>query len=493
MAEYSDLQEIGTSGLQRVGGFVIDDFVGDLRGLRGAKVWREMADNDPVVGAMLFAIERLILQIDWRMEPFKEDADAMVKDKDQEVADFVEECMNDMSESWDATLSAIMSFLTYGYAYCEIVYKKRVTPDTTDPTKRSNFSDGKVGWRKIALRAQETTWQWIFDEDGGIKGLQQMDVSAPSHGVVMIPIEKALLFRTSTARNNPEGRSLLRNAYRPWKFKKTIEEIEAVGIERDLAGLPIAYVPPQLLSSNATPAEASARAGIERLIRGIKRNENEGIVFPLAYDDQGREIYKLSLLSSGGSRAFDTDKIVQRYDQRITMTVLADFILLGHEKVGSFALGSTKVDLFTTAIAQIAQSICDVFNQHAIPRLMKMNGMDVARRPKLSFGDIHQINIAELADFIQKASGSGALVVDEGLDEYLRTISGLPPKVESEEGVANNPNVAPPPAQQGQPQPAPVAPSSAKTPEEAPAQPTKQSPAPEAQPAPPQAESAKTK
>ena len=493
MAEYSDLQEIGTSGLQHVGGFIIDDFVGDLRGLRGAKVWREMADNDPVVGAMLFAIERLILQIDWRMEPFKDNPDAMVKKKDQEVADFIEECMNDMSESWDSTLSSIMSFLTYGYAYCEIVYKKRVTWDTKDPTKRSNYSDGKIGWRKIALRAQETTWQWVFDEDGGIKGLEQMDQSAGNHGVVTIPIEKALLFRTSTVRNNPEGRSLLRNAYRPWKFKKTIEEIEAVGIERDLAGLPIAYVPPQLLSSNATPAEASARAGIERLIRGIKRNENEGIVFPLAYDDQGRELYKLSLLSSGGSRSFDTDKIVQRYDQRIAMTVLADFILLGHEKVGSFALGSTKVDLFTTAIAQIAQSICDVFNQHAIPRLMKVNGMDVERRPQLSFGDIHQINIAELADFIQKASGSGALVVDEGLDEYLRTISGLPPKVESEEGVANNPNVAPPMPPQGEQQPAPAPPSSAKTPEQAPAQPAEQTAPPEAQPAPAQAEQTKQK
>ena len=227
MAEYSDLQEIGTSGLQHVGGFVIDDFVGDLRGLRGAKVWREMADNDPVVGAMLFAIERLILQIDWRIEPFKENPDAVVKTKDQDNADFVEECMNDMSESWDSTLSSIMSFLTYGYAYCEIVYKKRVTSDTKDPTKRSNYSDGKIGWRKLALRAQETTWQWIFDEDGGIKGLEQMDQSAGNHGVVMIPIEKALLFRTSSVRNNPEGRSLLRNAYRPWKFKKTIEEIEA--------------------------------------------------------------------------------------------------------------------------------------------------------------------------------------------------------------------------------------------------------------------------
>lgn len=452
MAESSDMRELGTSGLQHTGGFITDEFLVQLRGLQGAKVWREMSDNDPVIGAMLFAIERLILQIDWRIDPYKDDPDALVKTKDQANADFVEECMNDMSESWEATLSSILSFLIYGYAFCEIVYKKRVTWDTDDPTKRSKFSDGKIGWRKIALRAQETTWEWILDESGGIKGLKQLDPSNQYHGMVTIPIEKALLFRTSSARNNPEGRSLLRNAYRPWRFKKTIEEIEAIGIERDLAGLPVAYVPPSLLSSTATAAEVTARSAIERLIRGIKRNENEGILFPLAYDDQGREMYKLSLLSSGGSRQFDTDKVVSRYDQRIAMTVLADFILLGHEKVGSFALGSTKVDLFTTAIGQIASSIAEVFNQHAIPRLMKLNGMDTSRRPSLAFGDIHQIDLGQLADFIQKASGSGALVVDEGLDEYLRQISGLPPKVESEEGATNPPNVAPPAG-------APVAPS----------------------------------
>jgi predicted component of type VI protein secretion system len=124
-----------------------------------------------------------------------------------------------------------------------------------------------------------------------------------------------------------------------------------------------------------------------------------------------------------------------------------------------------------------------VFNQHAIPRLLKVNGMDASRRPTLSFGDIHQINIAELADFIQKASGSGALVVDEGLDEYLRQVSGLPPKVESEEGVNNNPNVAPPqqpaPSQQA-PQPAPEG----GQPAPAPKAPSAQSEAPQAPPAP---------
>jgi hypothetical protein len=79
-------------------------------------------------------------------------------------------------------------------------------------------------------------------------------------------------------------------------------------------------------------------------------------------------MYKLTLLSSGGNRQFNTDAIVARYDQRITMTILADFILLGHEKVGSFALGSSKIDLFLTAIAQMTAQISDVFNKDAVPR-----------------------------------------------------------------------------------------------------------------------------
>ena len=65
-------------------------------------------------------------------------------------------------------------------------------------------------------------------------------------------MEKCLLFRTQTHKNNPEGRSILRNAYRSWYFKKRIEEIEGVGIERDLAGIPIAYVDPAIMSAGAT-------------------------------------------------------------------------------------------------------------------------------------------------------------------------------------------------------------------------------------------------
>ena len=400
-----DFRELGSSGLQRTSGFVIDDFIDDLKGKRGVRTYREMQDNDPVIGAMLYAIERLILAIEWGVEPYTDGKNADVKKKDQDAADFLEECMHDMSESWQSMLTQILSFLPYGFAFCEIVYKKRVGPEESTGRTRSRHTDKKIGWRKIALRAQETLWEWDFDEDGSIRGFWQHDPSVPK-GLVYIPIEKGLLFRTANPRNNPEGRSVLRNAYRPWKFKKTIEEIEAVGIERDLAGLPVAYVPPSMLSSNATGAEIAARNAMQDLIRNIKRNQNEGVLFPLAYDEQGRELYRLTLLSSGGTRQFNTDQIVARYDQRIAMTVLADFILLGHEKVGSFALGASKIDLFTSAIQQIAESIADIFNSHAIPRLFKLNGMKTDRLPKVKCGEITHVDLAVLGDFISKMAAA---------------------------------------------------------------------------------------
>ena len=67
--------------------------------------------------------------------------------------------------------------------------------------------------------------------------------AASGLGTYTIPMSKALLFRTKSRKNNPEGRSILRNAYRSWYFKRRIQEIEGIGIERDLAGLPVMHGP----------------------------------------------------------------------------------------------------------------------------------------------------------------------------------------------------------------------------------------------------------
>ena len=71
----------------------------------------------------------------------------------------------------------------------------------------------------------------------------------------------------------------MRNAYRSWYFKRRIQEIEGIGIERDLAGLPVIYGPENFdIWDNQNPQTVEARSGLEAMVRSIRRDEMEGVV-----------------------------------------------------------------------------------------------------------------------------------------------------------------------------------------------------------------------
>lgn len=405
--------EIGRIGQSRYGGFIFEEFLPELRGKKGIEVYSEMENNDDVVGAILFAMEMLVRQVDWTVDPSGDSA------KDKEAADFVQSCMDDMQVTWIDTISEILSFLTFGWSYHEIVYKRRMG-HTRDPRTKSKYSDGLIGWRKLPIRAQETLWQWEYDENDNLLGMTQMP--PPAFGTYTIPISKALHFRTRSRKDNPEGRSILRNAYRSWFFKRRIQEIEGIGIERDLAGLPVIYAPQELDIWNSDDEySASVLDGLQMMVRNIRRDAMEGIVLP--------EGYKLELLSSGGTRQFDTNAIINRYDTRIAMTVLADFIFLGHEKSGSWSLSSNKTDMFALACGAFLDIICETFNSQGIPALIDMNGQHfegITDYPKMNHGDIEDVDIQQFAAFIKDMTGIGILVPDDGLEDYVRQVGHLP-------------------------------------------------------------------
>ena len=110
----------------------------------------------------------------------------------------------------------------------------------------------------------------------------------------------------------------------------------------------------------------------------------------------------------------------------MSMSILSDFILLGSDRVGSYALGSTKMDLWSMAVDSIAKNISEVMNQYAIPRLMKFNGMDASRCPQLVYGSVSHVDLTEISDFVTKLAQAGVLVPDANLETYLRDLAGLP-------------------------------------------------------------------
>lgn len=412
--------EQGISGLTRFSGIVYEEWLKELQGQRGAKVYREMRDNDAVIGAFLYAIEMLIRKVIWKLEVSGKSPEEI------EATKFIETCLDDMCISWNDTVSEILTFLPYGWCFMELCYKKRMGPNTPG-MHNSKYSDGKVGWRKWGIRSQETLSKWLFTDDGSVLGMEQL--APPDYKFRTIPMEKALLFRTRSNKENPEGRSILRNAYRSWYFKKNIEEVEAIGIERDLAGFPIMWVPPEILAQETDDAKI-AYAKYKQIITNIKRDEQEGLLLPLIYDDKGNKVYDIEMLSAGSTRRqFDTNLTIQRYEQRIAMTVMADFILIGHEKTGSYALSANKSTLFQSALETILQCICDVVNKDAIPKLLKLNGYDVQKvSPKLIHDEVEKADLEALGNFINKVVTAGAVQVhgDTELENFIRQKAKMP-------------------------------------------------------------------
>jgi hypothetical protein len=431
-AKASPTAEIGVSGLRAFHGYLDEEFVPALRGASGRRKLREMADNDPTVGAVLSAIGLVVRAVDWTWEP---SPDAASQATAEAEAEFAESLFADMSHTQEEFLGEmIWGTLTYGFSPHEIVLKRRLGPDQKDPAKRSRYTDGRIGIRKLPLRAQDTIDRWDMQEDGGIAGVWQQPPMGG--GLRYLPIERLLIFRTVSRKNSPEGVSILRNAYKPWFFLNKIQEIEAVGIERELAGLPVIRLPSSLLS--ATDAESRAILEVyKKLGRDAKNNSQGCAILPSdTYKGPTGEISSVRMidfevLKGGGTRAIDTSAVVRRYQQDIARSVLADFIMLGADGKGSYALSDNKTSLFYRAIETILWDAAAVINRHLMPRLWAINGLPFETMPSIVPGRLAGVDLDKLGEFVGKIAAAGApLFPDDELEDRLREEADLPPKSE---------------------------------------------------------------
>ena len=404
-----NFRQLGTSGLARAGGYIHEEFLPNLRWPWAGRVYQEMSDNDATIGAIMYLAEMLIRGAGWTVEA------ASDSKKDLEAAEFLESCMHDMDMTWANTINEILSMMKYGFSFHEIVYKVRRGPFEHSSKYKSKYSDCRIGWRRIPIRSQQSLLEWEFDEESNVTAFMQQ--AEPDYKLVRIPMAKGLLFRTTSSRENPEGRSLLRNAYRAWYFKKHFEEIEGIGIERDLAGFPVLTAPEGMdLWTVDDPSMVALRSRAEEIVSSVRRDSEEGLLLPYGWD--------LKLLASSSSRQINIGETIERYDKRIAITLLSDIILLG-DKSGSFALADAKQSMLAAALQAQLCNIADTFNGKAVPDLFYMNDFDgITDFPKIVPGQIQSPSLKEVA-LMLRAWGVD-IGKDLDLNNYLRKITGFP-------------------------------------------------------------------
>jgi hypothetical protein len=397
----------GQSGLRRADwrGWVDEEFLRDLRGQRAIKVYTDMA-TDAIVGACLGTIKSTLRNVKWSAQG-----------GDDERKEFIESCFSDFN--WGDALSEAFTMLDFGWSWLCPGYKRR-SGSTNDPLTRSKFKDGKIGWSKWFPRSQDSFREWRWDERGELMAMVQQ--APPTYAVTVIDLNRSLHFRTVSHKDNPEGISILRTAFRSWKFHKNGETIEAIGMERDLAGLPYIKRHPSLKGNDENYKE---------ILRKIRRDENEGLLIDLLKDENGNDLIEFGLLASAGTRQFDSDKVIQRKAREIALAMHVDMILMGHEKVGSYSLADNKTSIYSLFVGSILDTVQRVINDNAIPRLLALNGMSVDDAPMWMPGDIESADLGVLGTFLTACVNAGMeLFPDEDVDAYLRKAANLPAKSE---------------------------------------------------------------
>lgn len=429
------LNEMGAFGLKRRDGVILEEPNKCLRYPQNLKTFKVMS-RDPSIASALNLIEVMIRKVDWCVVPPRgKESDTEAWNVYADKIKFFEQCMHDMEDTWEDFISDVLSMLIYGYSVQEKVYKYRLGNSGKYP---SRYNDGLIGWAKLPIRSQDTIDKWYFDKKGrklvgcrqNLTGIADNDfysILDQEKLKIRLPRKKFMLFRINPKRGNPEGRSPLISAYVPWKYKTTIEEYEAVGISRDLAGMPVIKLPPEYFASELDAEKASFMEYCTKVINNMNANRQAGLVFPKYIDPESRQdIFDFSLVGVTGGKNYDTDKVITRYESQILMSFLADVLKLGQGANGSFALADSKTNTLAMSIESILRQIKSVLNRDLVAQTYALNGWDAEEMVQIDHKKLQDDDIDNLSKFIQRCVSVGALEVDRDLSSWLRGRIGAP-------------------------------------------------------------------
>ena len=179
-----DMRERGTYGLKQSNGTLFEEFLPQLRGEQGRRIYREMMDNDATIGSVLFIIEMMFRAMIWRVES----RDDKMKDESKysaEQKEAIEWLKGVLFKDMDIPFSdpsEALSFLGYGWAYFEIVYKLRINQMKKIQKGNHILQMGRLGY--VNTYVQDTLEHWEIDEDNGGK---YENVANLFHGTLYIP------------------------------------------------------------------------------------------------------------------------------------------------------------------------------------------------------------------------------------------------------------------------------------------------------------------
>ena len=396
-----------------------NEYILQLQGRQGSLNYAKMSLGDDQVGMIMSIYKNPIKSANWDI-PIPEDG----TDKERKAIEALKEWMfNKAPITFSVLLSQVLSFLEFGFSSFEILWV---------PFK----FEGVTYLMPELHQRMQTSIENIYPDKG------YLEQSTVNKGLVQIPLEEMLFFTLNQQGLDLRGTSLLRNSFSNWKEKLYYKTFEGIGIQRSQTGIPTMVIP------EGTDIDSSDYKATEALLKNITCHEDAYMIIPKGFE------FTIETFKNDPSKIHD---IIDKLDEKMAISVLSQFILLGTGGGGgAYALSRDQSDMFLDGLIYIVNYIEQQIHRVLITPYVEYNfGNSIDSKNIMLKGlNINKKTGQELAETLTKLSASGFIKATLDDEKQMRQYLELPKLSEEEllereenkkkmEDVANNPPVIP--------------------------------------------------
>lgn len=414
----------GVHGFTITGGYLDEEEINaKLRGTEKYKTYSNLIANVSIVGASVRYFVNLVARAKWTFEP--SDSDSSGK-----FAELTEKALtDDPATSFHRIVRRSSMYRMYGFGFQEW-------------TMRRDEEEGHWTYADIEPRPQKTIERWDVDETGSVQGVFQRDPNTAAD--LYLPRNKLVYIVDDTLSDSPDGMGIFRHLVQPGTQLSRFEQLEGMGFETDLRGMPLARAPLaelEKLVENGTLKRQQVDeilSGLKKFVQNHIKTPNQGLLLDsMTYqtvDERGTPSaipkWDVQLITGGSTTQEAVAKAIDRKSREIARLLGTESIMLGDSKLGSHALSRDKTQNLWLVVDGALLEIGESYDADLIDPLFKVNGWPIEMKPTIKHESVQFKDVAEITAALRDmATAGGTLAPDDPVLQEVRSLLGLESQV----------------------------------------------------------------
>ena len=431
---------IGAPGFAAYSGYIttFDDRFDD--GTRDAlyRSYQQMIRDTAIVAAGINLFMSIVAKEKWFFEPAEADTDG-------QFAELAEQILFQGDTSWYQIVRRASLYRFFGFTVHEWIARR----GTSDVPEESADQD-LITVADLESRPYRTIERWDTDPHGRVRGIIQR---SPQHqGDIYLPVAKTLYLADKALSDAPHGFGLMRSMVAPARQLTVYEQLEAIGFEGDLRGIPIIRYPKREIEQEigtGISEEGSEEGSLKKVLKPLEaflqahgKTSSSGLILDSStyetLDDAGRPTnirrWDVEVMRGGATGLNENNMAIARKNRELARIMGVEGLLLGDVSgsgSGGYTLSKDKTHIFFLLVDGTLLYMSDSVRRQLLRPFWRLNGFPPEMMPTPKTEAVRYADVEEVAAVVRDMAAAGATLfpADPAINE-IRAMVGLSPQPE---------------------------------------------------------------